>query len=417
MTLRIAIVGCGNRGADVYAQHLRGQGAQVSHLIDSRAERLAEVAARFGVPPERCFTDVRTFFGLGRVADAVVIATPDGTHTGPCLAALALDYPVLLEKPVALEESELRTLLAAEAASAGRVSVCHVLRATPFFREVTAVIRSGRLGQLVAVQLNENVAHWHYAHSYVRGNWRASPPAAPFILAKSSHDLDLLRWWAGTPPLRVTSSGGLHHFRPEQAPAGAAPRCLDCPVEGCPSDARVLYGTRDPHAWPVTVLTAGGRSVQQALAETSYGECVYLGHNTVCDHQTVTVEFAGGVSATLTTTAFTHNNTRTLKILGSHGELRGHMERGELEWHDFRSGMGQAGRMEAGRTQRWTVDVGGNHGGGDAALVREWLASLRGEAELPTPLSESLDSHRLAFAAERARLSGTVEWLDASQRR
>ncbi|GHG11450.1 streptomycin biosynthesis protein StrI [Deinococcus piscis] len=406
MTLRVAIIGCGNRGADVYAQHLREQGAQVSHLVDPRPERLAEVAARFGVPPEHCFADADAFFGLGRVADAVVIATPDGTHTAPCLRALALNYHVLLEKPVALDESELHTLLAAETASAGRVSVCHVLRATPFFREVTAVIRSGRLGQIIGLQLNENVAYWHYAHSYVRGNWRSSPPAAPFILAKSSHDLDLLRWWAAAPPLRVSSAGGLHHFRPEQAPAGAAQRCLDCPVKDCPSDARVIYGTRDPQAWPVTVLTAGGHSVQQALEDTPYGECVYLGHNNVCDHQSVTVEFAGGVTATLTTTAFTHNNTRTLKVMGSHGELRGQMELGELEWYDFRSGTGRESRV-----QRWSVDVGGNHGGGDAALVHDWLAFLRGESDLPTPLAESLDSHRLAFAAERARLSGTVEQL------
>nr|WP_315941284.1 Gfo/Idh/MocA family oxidoreductase [Deinococcus sp. Marseille-Q6407] len=312
---------------------------------------------------------------------------------------------MLLEKPLALQEEELERLLAAEAASAGRVSVCHVLRATPFFREVTAVIRSGRLGQLIGINLNENVAHWHYAHSYVRGNWRSSPPAAPFLLAKSSHDLDLLRWWAAAPARRVSSAGGLHHFRPEQAPPGAAQRCLDCPVLGCPSDARIIiYGTRDPDAWPVTVLTAGGRSLQQALQETAYGECVYLGLNNVCDHQTVTVEFAGGSTAQLTVSAFTHNNTRTLKVLGSHGELRGQLELGELEWHDFRSG----------GVQGWTVDVSGNHGGGDASLVRDWLGFLRGERELPTPLSESLDSHRMAFAAERARLSGTVETLDQS---
>lgn len=412
----VAIIGCGNRGADVYARHLQEEGAQVTHLVDPRAERLAEVAARLGVPPEHCFTDAAEFFALGRVVDAAVVATPDGTHTGPCLQALALGYHVLLEKPVALNEAELDLLLTAEAASAGRVSVCHVLRATPFFREVTATIRSGRLGRLIGIQLNENVAHWHYAHSYVRGNWRASPPAAPFILAKSSHDLDLLRWWAAAPPLRVSSAGGLFHFRPDQAPPGAARRCLDCPVLDCPSDARVIYGTRDPRAWPVTVLTAGGRSLRSALEETSYGECVYLGHNNVCDHQTVTAEFAGGVTATLTTTAFTHNNTRTLKVLGSHGELRGQLELGELEWHDFRSGAEPMGTepMGAGqksRVQRWTVDVSGNHGGGDVALVRDWLAFLRGERAIPTPLAESLDSHRLAFAAERARLRGTVEPL------
>lgn len=77
------------------------------------------------------------------------------------------------------------------------------------------------------------------------------------------------------------------------------------------------------------------------------------------------------------------------------------MERGEIEIHDFRTG----------KVEGLRVDVGGNHGGGDEALVAAWLASLRGEADVPTPLAESLDSHRMAFAAERARLQGTVEPL------
>ena len=46
-------------------------------LVDPRPERLREVAARFGVGPEACFQDWTEFFALGRVADAVVIATPD----------------------------------------------------------------------------------------------------------------------------------------------------------------------------------------------------------------------------------------------------------------------------------------------------------------------------------------------------
>lgn len=388
MTVRVAVIGCGNRGADVYAHHLAAQGAHITALIESRPARLHEVAARHAVPSEGQFTHWTDFFARGRVADAVVIATPDDDHVQPCLHALALGYHVLLEKPVAATRAELDTLQAAEARSSGRVSVCHVLRATPFFQAVHDTIRSGVLGQLVGLTLAENVAHWHYAHSYVRGNWRASPPAAPFLLAKSVHDLDLLRWYAGSPPTRIHSAGRLHHFRPENAPPGAATRCVHCPVPDCPSDARRIYLTRPADQWPVTVLTAGGVSLHDALHHGPYGECVYLGRNNVNDHQAVTIEFENGVTAQLTVSAFTHNNTRTLKVLGSHGELRGHMDRGELELHDFRTG----------HTRTWTVNVTGNHGGGDTALVRDWLAFLRGERPIPTPLAESLDSHRMALS-------------------
>lgn len=394
--LRVAVIGCGNRGADVYARHLADLGVGISHLVEPRAARRAEVASRHGLPAEAQFGHWDDFFALGRVADAVVIATPDDQHLEPALKALALGYDVLLEKPICLHEAELDQLRRAEAASASRVSVCHVLRAAPFFRAVSDVIRSGRLGQVIGINIMENVAFWHYAHSYVRGNWRSSPPAAPFILAKSCHDLDVLRWFAASLPVQVSSSGGLRHFRPEQAPVGAAQRCVSCGVPDCPFDARRFYGSLPTDQWPVTVLTAGGLSLDEALESGPYGECVYLGKNNVPDHQVVTVEFGGGVQAELTVSAFTHNNTRTLKVMGSHGELRGHMDRGELEVHDFRQNTREV--IE--------VDAGGNHGGGDRVLVAEWVAYLRGMAGVPTPLSESLDSHRMAFAAERSRLEG-----------
>ena len=346
--IRVAVIGCGNRGADVYARHLQAQGAQVVALVEPRPERLEEVAARLGVPAEGQFTSAEAFFALGRVADAVVIATPDDRHVEPCLAALALGYDVLLEKPVCLREEELDLLLRAEAASSGRVTVCHVLRETAFFQAVHEVVALGRLGRLVVIQHAENVAFWHYAHSYVRGNWRASPPAAPFLLAKSCHDLDLLRWFAGSPPLRVSSVGTRLHFRPEEVPAGASGRCLTCPLTDCAYDARRIYGAFAPDVWPNTVLTAGGLSVEEALLWGPYGACVYNGQNDVVEHQAVTAEFAGGVTAQLTVSAFTHNNTRTLKLLGTRGELRGHMERGELELHDFAAGPGAA-------PERWQV--------------------------------------------------------------
>ncbi|MCD0169326.1 Gfo/Idh/MocA family protein [Deinococcus sp. 23YEL01] len=394
--VRVAIIGCGNRGADVYARHLSAQGAVITHVVEPRPARLAEVAARHDIPPQAQFTHWDAFFAQGRVADAVVIATPDHDHVQPCLRALQIGYDVLLEKPVCLHPHELDLLLTAEAASTGTVTVCHVLRTTAFFTAVQQVAASGRLGTLVGIVHAENVAHWHYAHSYVRGNWRASPPVAPFLLAKACHDLDLLRALAGNAPRRVSSEGGLHHFRPEHAPPGATDRCVTCPVQNCPSDARRIYRTRDPHAWPVTVVTAGGQTLEEALQDGPYGECVYLGRNDVADHQAVTVHFRNTVTAQLTVSAFTHNNTRTLKLLGTHGELRAHMERGELELHDFRTG----------HSERWTVDTTGNHGGGDQGLVRAWLAFLHGQAPPPTPLAESLDSHLMAFAAEESRLTG-----------
>ncbi len=396
-----AIIGCGNRGGDVYARLLAESWASVTHLIDPDPARLKLITARHGLDESACCADWDAFFALGRVADAVVIATPDDQHVQPCLMALSLGYHVLLEKPVCLKESELDTLLDAEQVSGGSVTVAHVLRSTPFFLALHEVVQSGDLGRLVGISHAENVAFWHYAHSFARGNWRHSPPSAPFVLAKSSHDLDILRWLAGAPPAWIMADGHQHHFRPEARPVGAAERCLDCPVAHCPADARRIYLTRPADAWPNTVLTNTGtpEGVLEALRHGPYGLCAFRGDNDQPDHISALIHFENGVQATLTVSAFTHDNTRTLRVLFTGGEVRAQMERGELEVHHFGRGTVETRRF----------DTHGNHGGGDGGLVRGWLAYLHGEAAQPTPLAQSLDSHRMAFAAERARASGTVQ--------
>ena len=115
------------------------------------------------------------------------------------------------------------------------LQVCHVLRYTAFFSTVHDVVSSGRLGDVITAEHRENVAYWHMAHSYVRGNWRNSAASSPMILAKCCHDLDLLYWILG-PVRQLSSTGSLLHFRPENAPPGAPERCTDgCPHEStCP---------------------------------------------------------------------------------------------------------------------------------------------------------------------------------------
>lgn len=195
-----------------------------------------------------------------------------------------------------------------------------------------------------------------------------------------------MRWFAGAAPSKIHIEGRQHFFKPEFAPAGSAARCTDCTEITCPYDAEQIYRSRDPTQWPVTVLTAGGISLDEALAHGPYGRCIYHCGNNVNDHEAVTVVFDNGVTAQLTVSAFTHNNTRTLKLMGTHGELRAHMDKGEIEIHLF----GQECITEQ-------IDVSGKHGGGDIALVNEWLAKLVGKPSILPSLAESLDSHLMAF--------------------
>ena len=104
------------------------------------------------------------------------------------------------------------------------VAVAHVLRYTQIFSTVKQLLDANAIGRLIHMDLIENVAYWHFAHSYVRGNWRRAGEASPMILAKSCHDLDLLRWLAGDTCISLSSVGGLSVFFAQNAPKGAARR-------------------------------------------------------------------------------------------------------------------------------------------------------------------------------------------------
>ena len=67
-----------------------------------------------------------------------------------------------------------------------------VLRYTPFIQKIKDIIKSGEIGEIITMQLNENEGFWHHAHSYVRGPWSNEAESSPLIVAKSCHDFDLM---------------------------------------------------------------------------------------------------------------------------------------------------------------------------------------------------------------------------------
>ena len=413
---RIAILGAGNRGGDVYAPAAAGapELVRVVAIADQRDVRRRVVGERSGVAPGRRYEHWRALLADAAAGalelDAVVVATPDADHVEPTEAALALGLDVLLEKPIAPDLTGVRRIALAAERSRGRVTVAHVLRHAPVFERLAAGLRDGALGRLVGIDHVEHVGHWHFAHSYVRGAWRREADASPMLLAKACHDLDLLRWWVGERCERVTSSAAPRHFRSEEAPAGAPERCTDgCPVEAtCPYGApRIYLGRYGGRAvWPNLVLTPEPTeaSVLEALRNGPYGRCVYRCDNDVVDHQVVALEFAGGVRASLTVTAFSAEMTRTVRAWGTHGEASAHFGRGALEWHDFRTG------------ERRLEDCGASgeaHDAADRALARDWferVAGVHGDDPGATDLAASLESHVIAFAAERARRD--ERWID-----
>ncbi|MEU8377791.1 Gfo/Idh/MocA family oxidoreductase [Streptosporangium sp. NPDC048865] len=407
----LAVVGGGLRGL-TYARRAHATGAgRVVAVAEPDPRRRAAFAAEFGIAPERTHPGWKELAAAGRVADAVVIATHDQLHTDPAVTLADLGYHILLEKPMATSERE-ATLIADAAGRNGiMLAVCHVLRYTPYTRVVRRLLDEGRIGRLVSVQHLEPVGWWHQAHSFVRGHWRREDTSAPMLLAKACHDVDWLVHLFGRPPARVSSFGSLSHFRAEERPEAAADRCLDCPLEpSCPYSAPRLYlgclGDPDSEFWPLSAVTPGRteEEVLDALRTGPYGRCVYACDNDVVDHQEVVMEFDDGATCSFTMSAFTPMEHRRTRLFGTHGYIDG--DGRELRVVDFRTGEEEVVA---------TDDVAGpsaadGHGGGDEGLTDAFLAAVASgdPALLRSDAAESLMTHRVVWAAERARLTGSV---------
>ncbi|WP_188194562.1 Gfo/Idh/MocA family protein [Nonomuraea sp. SYSU D8015] len=405
--ITLAVVGAGSRGT-TYARHAVATGTArviaVADPLDSRRTRF---------PGARHYADWRELAALPRQADAVIIATQDRDHVEPAVRFAELGYDILLEKPMAVSEDDCRSIVAAAERSPDAIfAVCHVLRYTPYTRTLKALLDGGRIGEIVSIQHLEPVGWWHQAHSYVRGNWRRTDESTFMLLAKSCHDLDWLAHLTGRQVTRVSSFGGLHHFRPENRPSGAADRCLDCTVEpGCPYSAKRIYLPLAGRAeWPLSVLTddVSEEGVLAALRTGPYGRCVYACDNDVVDHQVVNMEFEGGTTASFTMTGFTPALHRQTRVFGTHGSIDGDGDR--LTVHDFLTGRSET--LETRPTGDATAR--GGHGGGDEALVEAFLTAVatRDRTPILSSPSESLHSHLLAWAAEESRLHGKIITLE-----
>jgi len=405
----LALVGAGSRGG-TYSRFAERypERARVVAVADPRTGRRDMLADRLGVPAGQRFDDWRDLATQGRLADAVVVTTPDREHVGPACRFAGMGYHVLLEKPIAPTREECLDVVDAAEKAGVILAVCHVLRYTPYTEALKRIVDEGRLGQLVGVEHLEPVGWWHFAHSFVRGNWRRIDQSGPSILTKCCHDLDWLRYVVGRPATAVSSQGGLRHFTAANRPAGAADRCLDCAVEpDCPYSAVRLYvgclGDPNRERWPLSVLTTEltEEGVRRALRDGPYGRCVYACDNDVADHQVVTIQFEGGVTATLTMSAFTPFARRRTRIMGTRGFLDGDGER--ITVTDF-----VTGRVESIDLVGSEADAGGGHDGGDFGVIAALVDAVaaRNPALVRSGPRESLESHLMAFAAERSRLTG-----------
>ena len=414
-----AIVGAGHRAVE-YANYTlkHPDRLRITAIADPNDVRRRREGDRFGIPESHRFRSYEDLAARPGLADAVINGTMDQLHYASSLALLRAGYHILLEKPIAPTETEVRGLIEAAREHKRVVLICHVLRYAPLYRKIKDLLDAGAIGQVIALSSTESINYHHTTTPFVRGRWRQRA-TNPILLAKCCHDLDIIAWlMSGVPVRKVASFGSLTQFRPENAPPGSALRCLDgCRIEPtCIHSARTNYITQNlwgMYVWE-SIEHIENPTVEQKLeslrTDNPFGRCVWHCDNDVADHQTVIVEFADGTTATHNLFAGGARIARTIHIMGTLGEISGDLEADTIWLRKPRLLAGADHTTEVIHTAADREGEMAGHGGGDAGLIEDFVSIVAGEpaSKSVTSIQDSLTGHLIAFAADTSMLEGRV---------
>ncbi|KAL1925226.1 uncharacterized protein VTP21DRAFT_109 [Calcarisporiella thermophila] len=416
LPITLTILGAGQRG-NVYASYALKypERLRIVAVAEPNKIRREKMAKQHNIPHENVVSDWRDLAQRPRLSDAIAICLLDDLHCEACVAFAKEKYHILLEKPMATSMED--CLMITEAVSQAGVlfAISHVLRYTLLNKAIKRILDEGKIGRVLNIQHLEPVGFYHFAHSFVRGNWRNEKETTFSLMSKSCHDIDLVAWFMGLPCKRVSSFGSLTHFNASGKPsaAGSVTHCLECPAaDQCPYDAKKIY--LDPvierglSTWPVSTITdiPDIENVRHALASGPYGRCAYECDNDVVDQQVVNMEFEGGATVSFsmiaTTEALCQRKTR---IFGTLGQLEADAETNELRWYDF---LTKQRKVFFPYEEDPEANTSG-HGGGDYALLKAFLDAIMRQEQTGMPtVEETFESHLYVFAAEHARRTGTV---------
>ena len=426
--VKVVIVGNGER-ANCYCKYALShpEELKVVAIVDPDERKKAEGSAVYGVPRELCFNSVEELLAYekihGRLADGVVNATMDELHYKTAVPLLKAGYNMLLEKPIVNNEAQLLEIKETAEKSGSLLMICHVLRYTPFYLGIKQALLTGVIGEIMHIETCENVGVAHSSNSYIRGKWNSTEKCgSSMLLAKCCHDLDLLCWLNNkTYPVRAASFGGRDFIIPSKAPENAGTKCLvDCPhVDTCRYSAKSIYVDNDNFPWyswqcfnrPWEEISRGEKT-ESLKTFNPHGECAFKVKSDLVDHQALILQFANGSTATHSMLQGAMRPCRTMRIMGTEGEIEGMIETCKFSVRKYDPAT--AGYTEKFYDVRDLIPEGDHHAGGDFGIISDFVRVLRGETPSIscTKIQDSIYGHLCVYKSDEAMESLEVKDIE-----
>jgi len=247
--IRVALVGCGGRGAGAAADALSVPGGNLKLVamadifqsqIDSKRRSLGEqFKGQVDVPDDRCFVGVTAFrqaIDSLRPGDIVILTTPPAFRGAHFAAAIEKGLHVFMEKPISIDGPSTKRILELSSLADARnckVAVGLMCRHSEARQELFDRLRNGEAGELLAFR-----------------GYREHPPAQPMELAPGAPEgMSELLWQAKRFHGFLWASGGIF-----------SDYYIHQIDEAC--------WMKD--AWPVKAEATGGRHFQAALPDQNF---------------------------------------------------------------------------------------------------------------------------------------------------
>ena len=395
MSIGVGIIGSGLRGGLVLGARIieqqRETGLKLRAICDRSPARMREVSLflhaaglknlRLG-RIRRC-TDYRELVDDPAV-DLIVITTPTWFHREPAEYALRSGKKVFLDKPIAVNLEDSRTILRVEKETENPLLMGFTRRYEAPWIRAAELVQSGRIGQLMMIQLRSVIPYTRYYHTWHRRNtWSGG-----VLNDKSSHHFDVLNWFADSPWRSIHGIGGQSPaFAPrEDPPAG----CFVC-EEDCP-----YHILKDPDFEEMGIKNVPPSWKSGTREQDRVDTCVFAPGADLTDHCFVTVDYANQVKASLFLCIWGPKapDQETLELIGTEGKITLTRQTGQLEvWDSF---MKQKEEIDCR-----TADFDSSHFGADRELVRQLRAFVDGE-EPVVGAAAGHESLRMVAAAQRS---------------
>jgi predicted dehydrogenase len=173
--LRIGIAGAGGI-ARYHANNFRDTGRVTLAAVADVDRNAAEAfAAQYGIP--QVYDDAERMIAEADL-QAVTICTPDSSHHPLTLAALRAGLPVLCEKPLAMNVTQAREMVAAAARAGVLTAVNFSHRARPGLQLLRRLIAGGHLGKISHFEIS-------YLQSWLMSDASLASPAMRWRLDKT----------------------------------------------------------------------------------------------------------------------------------------------------------------------------------------------------------------------------------------